>query len=234
MQENGFENVYRASTKADTFVLLKDNYFELVLLDINLSNTLDGFAIADYLNQNTKSSIIFLTSYSSKDIVERIMLANPIAYILKPINNTHLLASIEIAFSQKRPENSNEKNIKENSIKTEISVKNRDLFFKENTKYYTLPLNDILWIKSDKNYTEIITLNRRHIIRYSLAKFLEILPSDIFRKCHKSIIININHVDEYSKTEVLINAIVIPVSRQNKKELLLSLNQIRLKQSNEL
>lgn len=219
--ENGFENVYRVSNKNDAYSLLSEIDFDLVLLDINLNNTNVGFEIADFINEKNNSSIIFLTSYSDSETVEKIMLSKPLAYILKPINKTHLLATIKIAFENKLK--SSPLLAKENE--ESIMFEQKFISFKENTTHYRVPISDIYWIKSDKNYIEIHTTKRRYIVRCSLTKLQDKMPNAIFYRCHKSIIININLVQGYSKNEVIINAVRIPISRQNKKKLLLKLNQ---------
>ncbi|MEW4923520.1 response regulator transcription factor [Algibacter sp. 2305UL17-15] len=70
---------------------------DLVLLDINLEGYYEGFDIAEYINKNSKTPFIYLTSYSGKQIIDRAKKTLPMGYIVKPFNEKELYSTIEIA-----------------------------------------------------------------------------------------------------------------------------------------
>lgn len=84
---------------------------------------------------------------------------------------------------------------------------------------------DILYLEADGNYTYIfLTEQRRLHVTRQLHQFVEQLPSEKFFRCHQSYLVNMAHVHKYYQGDggelVMDNKQAIPVSRQNKKELL--------------
>ena len=57
---------------------------------------------------------------------------------------------------------------------------------------------DLIYLKADGNYLEVFFYNRKVIqkklIRSSLRSIAEVLPRNSFIRCHKSFIINGNHI----------------------------------------
>ena len=70
---------------------------DLILLDINLDGSYEGFEIAEHINKTRKIPFLYLTSYSGKDIVNQAKQTLPMGYIVKPFNERELFSSIEIA-----------------------------------------------------------------------------------------------------------------------------------------
>lgn len=84
---------------------LKTNLPDLILLDINLSAEQNGIDIATFIHQNYAIPFIFLTSYSTRDILNKAKITEPSGYIVKPFDEEDLFATIEIAlynFAQKQ------------------------------------------------------------------------------------------------------------------------------------
>jgi DNA-binding NarL/FixJ family response regulator len=108
---------YRVSAVAynleDALKALEFECPDIALLDINLGGNMDGFTIAESINKLYFIPFIYLTSYSSKSILDEAKLTRPMGYIVKPFNGNDLYTSIEIAmynFAQlQRPVNFNEK-----------------------------------------------------------------------------------------------------------------------------
>jgi DNA-binding NarL/FixJ family response regulator len=69
----------------------------IVLLDINLNEALDGIDLAHYINTNFALPIIYLTANSDKATIERCKATLPNAFLIKPFNNDELFSAIEIA-----------------------------------------------------------------------------------------------------------------------------------------
>ncbi len=76
---------------------LKNDTPDIALLDINLDHVMDGFEIAKHINENYQIPFLYLTSYSSKSIVNEAKHTKPMGYIVKPFDEGELYASIEVA-----------------------------------------------------------------------------------------------------------------------------------------
>ena len=70
---------------------------DLVIMDFFLRGKKDGAEVARKITAKSDIPVIFLTAYSSPDILERIKLTNPAGYLVKPFEDNELKGNIEIA-----------------------------------------------------------------------------------------------------------------------------------------
>lgn len=79
---------------------------------------------------------------------------------------------------------------------TTLSFNNR-IKVKLANRTYFLPKNDILFIRSANNYTDLYTLEGKHVIRESIGNLENELDPTVFMRIHRSIIIKIDEVKEF-------------------------------------
>lgn len=70
---------------------------DLVLMDINIIGEMDGVDAAINIHVQYDVPVIFCTAYSNRETLERVQVAGPYGYVLKPFNNRELEINIEIA-----------------------------------------------------------------------------------------------------------------------------------------
>jgi DNA-binding LytR/AlgR family response regulator len=191
---------------------------DLILLDINLSGKRDGIELAEEINRRFAIPFIFTTSYSDSATLERAKPVNPVNYLVKPFKKEQLYTAIEIAIfniaKKSDPITQEGKNYGEALIIKEA------LFIKDKFKYSKLIINDILWIKSDGNYLEINTLNKKEIIRATMSGFMDRLNRSNFFRTHKSYIVNLDYLSRFETPYVTIVDTKIPISKTFSDELL--------------
>lgn len=78
------------------------NYLEihtpdLILCDINIHGPKDGIDVAEYVHDNNKTPLIFITALSDRSTLDRAKKTLPYGYIVKPFDNHDLLTAIELA-----------------------------------------------------------------------------------------------------------------------------------------
>ncbi|MEM6801090.1 MAG: response regulator transcription factor [Bacteroidota bacterium] len=88
---------HRAYNAEEAYSALEDCLPDLVLLDIHLGEGEDGIQIAEKIRDSYQIPFIFLTSFSSKAVLDRAKHTMPMGYIVKPFNEQDLFSSIEIA-----------------------------------------------------------------------------------------------------------------------------------------
>ncbi|NGX85059.1 response regulator transcription factor [Aequorivita sp. KMM 9714] len=88
-----------AHNKNDAIQLLEKTNPDIALLDINLGGNLDGICIAETINTSFQIPFLFLTSYSNKEILDKVKHTLPMGYIVKPFDEADLFTTIEIAIS---------------------------------------------------------------------------------------------------------------------------------------
>jgi len=99
LNNNDYEVSAIAYDPEEALFQLKKQPPDLAILDINLESDMDGIDIAGHINRNNFIPVIFLTSYSDKDTIDRAKKTNPAGFIVKPFNEKTLYATIEIALA---------------------------------------------------------------------------------------------------------------------------------------
>lgn len=89
------------------------------------------------------------------------------------------------------------------------------LFVKQNNLLRKIPIEDVLWIKTEGNYSLIHTVGKKYILKLSLKKVLEQLPSDYFIQIQRAYIIALPKIEDIdiSTNEVIINKERLPLGR---------------------
>ena len=139
-----------------------------------------------------KAKIIFITGQTELETLQLALSTNPISYLTKPVKKIDLLAAITLITD----------NLKPNFI-----------IIKDGYNDIKINFTDIFFIKSDKNYIDIHTLNKKISVRSSLDDFLEKLDKSTFYKVHRSYILNKTKISEKNASSVIINSFKIPLSR---------------------
>ncbi|MEJ2717503.1 MAG: PAS domain S-box protein, partial [Deltaproteobacteria bacterium] len=96
----GYEVASVVATGEDAVAAVAEDEPDLILLDIVLRGEMDGIEAADEIRRITDVPIIYVTAYGSEEILERVKITEPFAYLIKPVDERDLRTSIEIAFSK--------------------------------------------------------------------------------------------------------------------------------------
>ena len=108
-----------------------------------------------------------------------------------------------------------------NESLTRIDFKQLDrLVIKNREGCHVLKFSNILFLKSDSNYTEIYTNDDKQFIASKTLKSLQSKLGDFFIRVHQSYIVNILFIEEYHYHNGirLANNEIIPVSNSMKKK----------------
>lgn len=215
LEEVGYEQVYRARDFSQATKILQSAAIDLVLLDINLNQSISGIDIAHHINQHYHIPFIYITSYSDAATLESVKHTKPAGFLLKPYNKTLLLANIEIAlFNYASKANAADTTIEAAPTSNHSDfIIHEHLLLKENYHFIKIPLSKILWFESDKNYVQVITAEKKYLLRCSLKKLMEHLPQHLFAKSHKCYIINLSFVEAFNADHAVIKGQKVPISR---------------------
>jgi DNA-binding LytR/AlgR family response regulator len=195
---------------------------DLVLMDINLGSGKDGIQLAAEIKAEKNIPLIFLTSYSDKTIIDRAKATNPDGYIVKPFDEKDLQVGIEIAFH--RFEQQQHKTIAEE--KQDSFLINKHLFVRHKNKLVKLNPEDILYAEAQSNYTIIVTDKEKYTVSTTLGIIEERLIRFGFFRTHRSYIINLSKIETIEEDTVTIVRQSIPLSRNNKQELMNRITQL--------
>lgn len=179
-------------------VLINATMPDVVFLDIRMPEE-DGFQLFKKID-HVGFEVVFTTSYEEYAI-EAIKHA-AFDYLLKPVDPKDLESFLN-RFEQQSKNNSIAGKIKlllahlESGDETKILVS-----LPVGKEYKVINARDIIYCKADVNYTEIHILDdSKFIVSKTLGKVEEILKFPFFFRCHKSYLVNINHIDSYNKVD---------------------------------
>lgn len=93
------------------------------------------------------------------------------------------------------------------------------------SQLHFLPVTEIIYLKSDKNYTDIVCKNKKVFLSTKTIKHHEEkLPSILFFRIHHGFLINLHHLTSIKKQSELIacmsNGDALPISARKKKDVL--------------
>ncbi len=163
----------------------------VVFLDINMPG-MTGFQMLEGI-YNRDFCVIFLTAYSEHGITA--VKAGAIDYLLKPLMLSELQGAIRKVIQHY-----------ESVGKTTESTpqeKDKNLVLINHSKGFTLvDYKDIVWLEASDNYTNLFLVGGKKIVASkTLKEFESILPTSVFFRIHRSALINVTFVKEYSHNE---------------------------------
>lgn len=190
---------------------------ELIFLDVEMAD-MTGFEMLAQLS-DIPFQTIFITSYSHYAI--KAIRFNALDYLLKPIDLGELKKAIN-RYKKHKITKLPKENLK--LALQNLSTKNiadHMLVLKTQDGALKLVLKDIVHIEGDRNYSYIHLKNgSKKLVTKTLNDLEELLDSKGFYRCHRSHILNREHIIKYSKGTIveLSNTKNIPVSRRKKKQ----------------
>lgn len=176
--------------------ILNNEKVDLIFLDINMPKLL-GTQLLKTLQYPPK--VIFTTAH--KDYAIEAFELDAIDYLLKPISFERFLKAVN-KFCHT----------------TTVDVATTDhvsgfLYFRADRKMVKVFLEDILYIESYKDY--IVIHKRTDVVKVKLtiSAVEKMLPHNLFLRIHRSFIVSTNSVTAYTKNDVEIEKIELPIGR---------------------
>lgn len=187
---------------------IKSEMPDLLFLDMEMPRLsgIDVLSLIDHIEVN-----VIITTAHPKFAIDTVG-TKAIAYLLKPVQPEILKETVEKVIKKLKSKINLEK------MPDRISVPVFDGI--EIVKYI-----DIIYCKSDSNYTEIVLLNGKKIIASKTLKYCSnLLPPGVFFRIHKSYLVNLKHIKKYLKRDggelMVVNNDIIPISRNKRDEIL--------------
>lgn len=131
---------------------------------------------------------------------------NVVDYLLKPFSFQRFVQAVtKIESSNTAPASA------ENS-------KPAPIFVKSGYEHIKIRPEEILYIRSDADYTEIHLPQQRYLSQWTLQEWLDHLDPSTFMRIHKSYILQIEHIEKVSGNQVtLAGGIHLPIGRVYKE-----------------
>jgi two-component system LytT family response regulator len=202
--ENDCDNVEvlcKARSASEARKCLERNTPDVIFLDIEMPGE-NGFDFLSSLSERP-FKVIFVTAYNQYAL--QAIKANALDYLLKPVKIEELQAVVEKLKLLENDAASKEQN------QQLLQAFLQSVQQKEPPKKIALPqlggiifieVDDIVSLQADSNYT-IIHLNtmQKMVISKTLKDFEELLDASQFARIHKSYIVNLRYIKEYSSID---------------------------------
>jgi two-component system response regulator LytT len=200
----------------DGLKFLNSNPVDLVFLDIHMPNFL-GFDLIQTLKNPPFVVLITGDKFSAVDAFEYDCV---IDYLTKPITQERFEKSIQKI--------NNYSNLTKTT--TEIQVNDEitsEFYINIDKKLIKIDYDALNYIEAQGDYVNVVTEDKKYLVHTTLTKIAERLPSELFIKIHRSYIVNYKKIIDIEYSSVLIDKIVIPISKTYKKDLMNKLNLVR-------
>jgi len=177
---------------------LRDHEVDLIFLDIHLPK-LKGMA---FLKTLVDPPAVIITTAYHQYAVEGFEL-NVTDYLLKPIEFERFLVAVNKVRTGRK--------VKSESKPLQES---RDhLFLTVQKKKVKIPFDEIIYIESQREYIKMVTSKTVYFSKMTTNEMEELLPSNLFKRIHRSYIISLRKIESYNSETVEVGGISIPVGR---------------------
>lgn len=189
---------------------IKHNEVDLVFLDIELPE----YSGVEFVSEVKTVNIIVISSHE-KYAFELFSKKSVLGYLKKPISQNDLSKALDLVRYRER-------------VDLPICLRARQTFLNHvfvniNKQFVKINLLETCIIESKGDYLLIKSLGKKNIVfKGTLNGIMYKLPIN-FGRVHKSFIVNLNRIDEMSKTYIKINNSIVPVGRKYQKEMLTKL-----------
>ncbi|MEB3830176.1 hybrid sensor histidine kinase/response regulator [Phormidium sp. CCY1219] len=98
MLENlGYQVPIAVTSGEAAIAAAKDRQLDVVLIDLNLSGTINGVSAAKQIRDRFNIPVVYLTESSDEETLQRAKLTTPFGYLVKPLEANYLKTTIEMA-----------------------------------------------------------------------------------------------------------------------------------------
>ena len=194
----------------------------LLFLDIRMPSGAEGFELLDLIPDKS-IRVIFITAF--KEYAIKAFKANAIDYLLKPVDIQELKNAVaKIKLTDFTNEQNNQYINQLKSLTSSLGILNDKISISNKKGIKVIYQKDIIRLEADGNCTILFfSDNTSYFDTRTLKKYEQILNKNNFYRVHKSHIINLNYVQEYSRELrpiiAMKNGVKIPVSRLKVKAL---------------
>lgn len=218
--------VQKCSNALEANEALRSNDIDLMFLDIQMPQ-LTG---TDFLRSLANPPVVIFTTAYSNYAVDGFEL-NALDYLLKPISLERFLKAANKAVEQielKRRGTQDEGAPVNSPTEAEADF----MFVKADKKLVRVYYHDVVYIEGLKDYVIIRQTDSRVVTLQTMKSLEEKLPSHIFRRIHRSYIVNIHKIDAVMGNMVEVQekgqAKHLPVGKNYRDDLLELINKNRL------
>ncbi len=187
-------------------IFAKQNPPEIMLLDIDMPG-LNGIALRKKLDHIP--ACIFITSHP--EFAVESFESSALDFLVKPLKADRFAAAMERL--------QNYLTIRHKANLLDHTLGGDTLFIKDGHEHFKIQLHDIIYLEALKDYTGVITAERKYCVLSPLGNLLKEHTFKNFIRIHRSYAVQKHFINKISSKDILINNVTLPVGRSYKEAL---------------
>lgn len=167
---------------------------DLVFLDVEMPE-LTGIEVVERIGANRMPATIFATAYDHYAVAA--FDANAIDYLLKPFDDERFARSLARVRHRIRTEPVADYHEQLGALLSKLAdtrTYSDRLLVKVDESQQLIKTADIVHISAERNYVRLYTTTHAHVMRETMKAIQERLDPVLFRRIHRSHIVNLDHV----------------------------------------
>ena len=226
LQLLGYVNIDIANSANQAIKEIKKRRPDMVFMDIKLKGDKDGIELGQIIQQMVDAPIVYVTSYSDPEIIERAKRTHPAGFIVKPFNTNDIHAMVEIVPYNQRTRPTFAESVSGHATES-LSLATDAVYIKADNAFERVEYTDIYYVEANGNMVTIYTKHKNFTIRKSMKDMEDKLPSNLFLRVQKSFIVQLAQIENFNTKEInLKTGDIVQVGRQYYNSFLAKLNTI--------
>ncbi len=187
-----FNTITTCRTFNEAYTALTQHTFSLIFLDVEVDNN-SGLDLLQAID--TMPPVIVITAHDHYAV--QCFDLDVADYIQKPVNRVRLLRSIQRAVGL--------------SINEDTVLTSQEIFLKVSRRLQKFAFNEIDYIEAYGIYSKIHFGKKIEVVNEPIMTLEKQLPTRLFRRVHKSYIINMKRVTAYNQNNFFVEEAKIPI-----------------------
>ena len=202
------EIVAQCSSAIEAFKVLGDQEIDLLFLDIEMPG-LSGLELLQTLMNPPQ--VVFVTAHRdyALDGYEHAVLD----FLLKPVALPRILKTLDRFRNQRE-------SISRSRQEEPQPVSDDHISVHINRQIHRIPLKQIHYIESLKDYIKIMTAGGTLVVRETMGSVEKRLPADQFLRIHRSYIVPLDRVKSFDATQIDLPGKTLPLGPHYQREVL--------------
>ncbi len=184
----------------DAYRRMSEVKVDLVFLEVDLP-LINGFNFMEALDEDTQTVIITSSPHHALKAFDY----GVTDYLLKPLTPSRFVHCVHKALNKFQGLHQTRK---KESMTIRCDLQKREV-----------DIAEILWVEAMGDYVKLVTKKERVVVLSTMKAMADKLPKDRFLRIHRSYIVNLEKVDNFTSTRVEINGNILPMSRSRKPSL---------------
>ncbi len=197
-----FELIASCASAVEASRVLAEQSVDLLFLDIEMP-VMKGTDF--YQGLRKRPAVIFTTAY--RDYAVEGFELEAVDYLLKPIVFSRFFTAIQRFLASAETQRSADASPPADEAGAGT------IFVRKDRKHLRLRLDDILYVRSAKDYLEVYTKTEMHMIKGTISAFAAKLGLG-FLRIHRSYLVNRRHITAITNHDVEVGSMELPISEQ--------------------